>query len=70
MLDLAREEYDVVVGDVTLEDAFGADEAFLTSTTRGIVPIVRLDDREIGTGAVGPVTRDLMHRYREAVFGD
>ena len=70
VLDLAEKRYDVVVGDFTLEDAFGADEAFLTSTTRGIVPIVRLDECDIGDGTVGPVTSQLMSAYRQAVFGE
>jgi len=70
VLELAREHYDVVFGDVSLEAALGADEAFLTSTTRGILPIVQLDDNVIGNGTVGPVTRDLMERYRAEVFGE
>jgi branched-chain amino acid aminotransferase len=45
-------------------DLFGADEAFLTSTTREIVPIVQVDDKMIGTGAPGPVTRTLLEAYR------
>ena len=36
------------------EDLLGADEAFLTSTTREVVPIVRVDDRDIGAGRPGP----------------
>lgn len=47
------------------EDLFGADEAFLTSTTRELVPIVRVDDRTIGSGAPGPVTRALLDAFRE-----
>jgi branched-chain amino acid aminotransferase len=45
-------------------DLFGADEAFLTSTTRELVPIVQVDDRKIGTGAPGPITRTLLEAYR------
>src|SRR5207248_7077619 len=45
-------------------DLFGADEAFLTSTTREIVPIVRVDDRRIGPGVPGPVTKALLEGYR------
>jgi len=41
-------------------DLFDADECFLTSTTREIVPIVRVDDRIIGTGKPGPVTGALL----------
>ena len=49
---------------LTDEDLFGADEAFLTSTTREVVPIVQVDDRTIGTGAPGPVTRALLDGFR------
>jgi branched-chain amino acid aminotransferase len=46
------------------EDLLGADEAFLTSTTREVVPIVRVDDRTIGSGAPGRVTLALLSGYR------
>jgi len=45
-------------------DLFGADEAFLTSTTREIVPIVNVDDRPIGAGIPGAVTRALLDAFR------
>jgi branched-chain amino acid aminotransferase len=47
------------------EDLFGADEAFLTSTTREVVPIVKVDDRPIGSGAPGPITHALVDGYRK-----
>lgn len=52
--------------DATLRDGdlFGADEAFLTSTSKEIVPIVRVDDRVIGNGLPGPITRRLLDAYR------
>ena len=46
-------------------DLFGADEAFLTSTTREIVPVVTVDDRTIGSGKPGPVTKALLQKFRE-----
>ena len=48
------------------DDLIGADEAFLTSTTRELVPIVEVDGRLIGSGAPGPVTQALLQRFREA----
>ena len=48
------------------EDLFGADESFLTSTTREIVPIVRVDGRKIGYGVPGPVTRALLGAFRRS----
>ena len=41
-----------------------ADEIFITSTTRELSPVVRVDDRVIGTGRPGPVTRALLDGYR------
>lgn len=46
------------------EDLTSADEAFLTSTTRELVPIVRVDDVTIGSGVPGPVTRALHTEFR------
>lgn len=40
-------------------------EAFLTSSSRGLVPIVRVDGERVGEGVPGPVTRGLMDRYAE-----
>ena len=50
-------------------DLFAADEAFLTSTTREIVPIVRVDDHTIGTGRPGPVTARLLDAFRVRARG-
>jgi branched-chain amino acid aminotransferase len=60
----------VQVGDQVLrdDDLFGADEAFLTSTTREIVPIVQVDDRTIGEGRPGPVTRALLEAFRRKAY--
>ena len=46
------------------EDLLGADEAFLTSSTRELVPIVQVDDRRIGPGLPGPTTRVLLEKFR------
>jgi len=50
-------------------DLFGADEAFLTSTTREVVPIVKVDDRVIGDGRPGPVTQKLLEAFRVRAQG-
>ena len=51
-------------------DLFSADEAFLTSTTRETVPIVDVDDRTIGNGRPGPVTRKLLDGFRRRALGE
>ena len=65
VLEMGKDQ-GVPVRETVLHDAdlFGADEAFLTSSTRELVPIVQADDRRIGNGAPGPVTRTLLDRFR------
>ena len=41
-----------------------ADEAFITSTTREISPVTRIDDRAIGNGTPGPITMKLWEGYK------
>ncbi len=43
------------------------DEAFITGTTREVTPVVKIDDRQIGSGRPGPVTVKLLARFRDAV---
>jgi branched-chain amino acid aminotransferase len=50
-------------------DLFHADEAFLTSSTREVVPIVRVDERPIGSGRPGAVTQKLHEAFRRAARG-
>ena len=52
------------------EDLFSADEAFLTSTTREVVPIVTVNDRTIGRGVPGPITRKLLEGFRRRADAD
>ncbi len=48
------------------EDLFAADEAFLTSTTRELVPIVQVDEHKIGAGVPGPIGKALLAGFRRA----
>lgn len=50
------------------QDLFGADEAFFTSTTKEIVPIVQVNDKKIGDGRVGPITKKLLAEYRRVAY--
>ena len=60
----------VEVREQVLQDAdlYGADEAFLTSTTREAVPITRVDDRTVGSGKPGPVTAKLLAGLRKVAY--
>ncbi len=60
-------EHGIPVREAVLHDPdlLGADEAFLTSTTREIVPITQVDHQPIAAGSPGPVTLALLECFRE-----
>jgi len=53
----------VVERAFTVAEAKGAREAFLTSTTSFVRPVVRIDDATVGNGEPGSVTRALLGLY-------
>ena len=52
---------------LTIAALQGADEAFLTASTREVVPLVQVDGAAVGDGRPGPVTARLRAAYRAAV---
>ena len=73
VIDLAREQgLTVREADLDLYDAYTADEAFLTSTSLCICPIVKVNGvRHRPSGQVwGPVTQRLADAYRRFVGHD
>jgi branched-chain amino acid aminotransferase len=64
VLRLARAvEIGIVYEPLPIHEADRIDEAFLTSSSRGIVPIIDVDGVPVGSGTVGPMTRRLMQLY-------
>ncbi|MGB7474650.1 MAG: aminotransferase class IV [Polyangiales bacterium] len=63
----ADEGLEVEEGEVRPEDLYGADEAFLTSSIREVMPVVSAEGRTIGSGRPGPVTKRLHAGYLRAV---
>ncbi|MCG6907279.1 MAG: aminotransferase class IV [Desulfobacteraceae bacterium] len=53
------------IGDLTLEALHGAEEVFLTSSTKEVVPVVRIDRRPVADGRPGKRTRETMARFRD-----
>lgn len=47
-----------------LGDLLSADEAFMTSTTREVVPVQQVDETPVGDGRPGPLTRRVMEAFR------
>ncbi|MCX7427172.1 MAG: branched-chain-amino-acid transaminase, partial [Planctomycetia bacterium] len=54
---------------LTKHDVYIADECFLTGTAAEVVPVVKVDSRMIGDGKPGPMTRDMMARFKKLTRG-
>jgi len=68
VLNLAREMgLEVVEGLFDVVEIERADEMFITSSTREVVPIARVEGKPIGNGRPGPVTTNLLQAYRSAI---
>lgn len=53
----------------TVEEALGASEAFVTSATSFVTPVVEIDGKRVGEGKPGPLTRRLLACYRDYMAG-
>ena len=59
----------VVEKDLTSQDLFAAEEAFFTGTAAEVVPIRTVDDKVIGSGQVGPISKKIKDLYLNVVAG-
>jgi branched-chain amino acid aminotransferase len=70
VLSIARDlGYEVMVGDILRSDLYVAEEAFLSGTAAEVVPVQSVDDRPVGDGRPGPMTRKIQEVYTAAVRG-
>jgi branched-chain amino acid aminotransferase len=70
IIQVARERGLTVVEErFTRDELYIADEVFMTGTAAELTPIRELDDRKIGTGKPGPITKDLQKAFFDIVQG-
>ena len=61
---------EIVEKPFSVAEAYSADEAFLSSTSAFLVPIVKIDDTAIGSGTPGPIATELLARYKVHLWSD
>jgi branched-chain amino acid aminotransferase len=66
---LRDDGYEVVEEAITRTDLYYADEIFMTGTAAEVTPIREVDDRAVGDGRPGPVTRRAQKMFVDAVTG-
>ena len=67
VLELAGDLLPFVPRPVRLGELPELAEAFLTSVSREVLPVVAIDGQPVGDGRPGPITCELMRRFRERV---
>lgn len=69
IFDIAQ-EIGVRINEVNMTryDVWCADECFLTGTGAEVIPVTKLDGREIGTGKPGPITQKVLASFRRRVL--
>jgi branched-chain amino acid aminotransferase len=71
IFDLAKElGLSIREGDLTRYDVWCADECFLTGSGAEVIPVVKLDGREIGNGKPGLITQQVLAAFRKRVLVD
>ena len=65
----AQSDYQFVERAFTQEEAYEADESFVTGATSMVMPVIEIDDHTIGSGKPGPVAQYLLKEYRAYVDG-
>jgi branched-chain amino acid aminotransferase len=71
VITIARDlGYDIEYGNILRSDLYTAEEAFLTGTAAEVVPIASVDDRPVGDGKPGSITRKIQETYHAAVRGE
>jgi branched-chain amino acid aminotransferase len=70
MLTLAKEnEIPVQIRDISRDELYLADEVFLTGTAAEVKPVSEIDNRKIGSGNVGEMTKRLRSIFEAVVSG-
>lgn len=52
------------IRDITLKEALEADEVFMTSTTKRLLPVTKIDDQIIGSGKPGEISLTILDRFK------
>jgi branched-chain amino acid aminotransferase len=71
VMTLAQREMGLTVVERPIDrsELYICDELFLTGTAVGVAPVVRVDHRPVGDGALGPLTQTIRQLYFDAALG-
>ncbi|MEM1124870.1 MAG: aminotransferase class IV, partial [Bacteroidota bacterium] len=67
VLEVARQHFEVEIRPVTLKEAREAREAFMTSSTKGVLPVRQVDFWRINEGVIGATTKKLRILFQQHI---
>ena len=65
LLEMLKLDLPIEVRDFTIGELKGASEIFMTGSAKEVVPVVKLDGKDVGEGRVGSVTKEVMKHFRD-----
>ncbi len=69
VIELAKNRFEVEERDLRVSELKEADEAFITGTTKKVLPVVKVDDLMIGNGKPGELTNILLRSFNDYIAG-
>jgi D-alanine transaminase/branched-chain amino acid aminotransferase len=69
VLNLVHNKFEVMIRDISLQETELAKEAFITSTTKQVMPVVSIDGKQIGNGKPGAITEAIYQLLIQSQYG-
>lgn len=66
-INLIQSLYKVEERDIDVTELIDADEVFITGTTQGVLPVVKVDEREYSNGKPGEITKNIINIFNQYV---
>jgi branched-chain amino acid aminotransferase len=63
LLDMLKDEFEIQIRDIDKSEIASATEAFISGSTREVVPVVKINDTPVGNGEIGPNVRRVMEIF-------
>lgn len=70
LLEVLQLDIPIEVRDFTFAELLKASEVFLTASGKEVMPVTSIDGSALGTGEVGPITKEVMRQFNEYTLSD
>lgn len=67
IFNLSRKLYPTTMREMTIDELFSADEIFLSASNKEIMPVIKVDNKVIGNGKPGEVTKKIMLEFKKFI---